>query len=51
MGNRNGQSADISTHTPRTGSDSIIDGITGSIGISTHTPRTGSDWTCWKAAH
>ena len=33
----------ISIHAPRTGSDSIIDGITGSIDISIHAPRTGSD--------
>ena len=33
----------ISIHAPRTGSDSIIDGVTGSIDISIHAPRTGSD--------
>ena len=33
----------ISTHAPRTGSDTSLKGIEGSEYISTHAPRTGSD--------
>ena len=33
----------ISTHAPRTGSDSILHPHIAHIAISTHAPRTGSD--------
>ena len=45
MGNRNGQSADISIHAPRTGSDNPpFDYNRINAYISIHAPRTGSDY-------
>ena len=38
----------ISTHAPRTGSDSYEKGLRDGIHISTHAPRTGSDRRCLR---